>query len=242
MMTFKTIAIAVTAALVSVPASAALFNFRIMLDPGTPFSGTSFVQTFNSSLHEGAGSYTEYPGPYVIETRKVFGSATALDNDLLVALQAETGTAGYIGFDTFAADQFIFDNFVTPKSYSYSIDFTDYRGADRQLSPTLFQVGDLTITIAGNSSTDDPASPLAGNYLDTGNSLRTVLRNTQLRYSAVGRVYTYDVALGQVVDVLSISRYLGSASLLPEPGNWALLIAGFGLVGAMQRRRRGVAA
>ncbi|OYU14796.1 MAG: hypothetical protein CFE37_09330, partial [Alphaproteobacteria bacterium PA4] len=29
---------------------------------------------------------------------------------------------------------------------------------------------------------------------------------------------------------------------VPEPANWALLIAGFGLTGAMQRRRRSVAA
>ena len=33
----------------------------------------------------------------------------------------------------------------------------------------------------------------------------------------------------------------GMAGAIPEPGEWAMLIAGFGLVGAMQRRRRGAA-
>jgi hypothetical protein len=31
---------------------------------------------------------------------------------------------------------------------------------------------------------------------------------------------------------------LGTAGAVPEPANWAMLIAGFGLVGAVARRRR----
>jgi hypothetical protein len=40
----------------------------------------------------------------------------------------------------------------------------------------------------------------------------------------------------QVFDVVSLS--IGSAAVVPEPQSWALLIAGFGLVGAAMRRRR----
>ncbi len=34
---------------------------------------------------------------------------------------------------------------------------------------------------------------------------------------------------------------IGSAGVVPEPGTWAMLIAGFGLVGAASRRRRTIA-
>lgn len=243
MMVMKTLIGAATLAfaLVASPVSARLFNFNVKLDSGSPLPGLQFVQTFNSSLHQGVGSYNQFPDR-IEERRSVFGSATAYDNPLLVALQAETGTTGFVFFDKFEADQLIFDNFVNPKSYSFSLSFSDQRIAANQLSATLYEIGDLTITITGNSSTDDPNSPLAGFYLDTDNGLNTVLRNTRLRFSAVGAVYTYDEALGQIVDVKSVSHYFGDASLVPEPAQWLLMIGGFGLVGATQRRRRAIAA
>jgi hypothetical protein len=36
--------------------------------------------------------------------------------------------------------------------------------------------------------------------------------------------------------------FIPTSGAVPEPASWAMLIAGFGLVGAMQRRRQRVAA
>ena len=56
-------------------------------------------------------------------------------------------------------------------------------------------------------------------------------------YDAIGWDLRYDV-LGKPNKVFS-TRFLAA---IPEPGSWAMLIAGFGLTGAMLRRKRQVAA
>jgi hypothetical protein len=43
-----------------------------------------------------------------------------------------------------------------------------------------------------------------------------------------------------VIDRVYITR-IGGVNGVPEPSSWAMLIAGFGLVGAASRRRRGSA-
>jgi hypothetical protein len=50
----------------------------------------------------------------------------------------------------------------------------------------------------------------------------------------------YDLSgfLGIVIDNVSIAE----AGVVPEPASWAMLLAGFGLTGAMMRRRRPVPA
>ena len=40
---------------------------------------------------------------------------------------------------------------------------------------------------------------------------------------------------------ISHIQFYGSEAVIPEPATWAMLIAGFGLVGSAMRRRRGVA-
>ncbi|WP_426165378.1 NF038122 family metalloprotease [Sandarakinorhabdus sp. DWP1-3-1] len=56
-------------------------------------------------------------------------------------------------------------------------------------------------------------------------------------YDAIGWDIKYDV-------LANSGRYFSTAGIgaLPEPGSWAMLIAGFGLTGAVMRRRRAVAA
>ncbi|WP_448580504.1 PEPxxWA-CTERM sorting domain-containing protein [Thermaurantiacus sp.] len=48
--------------------------------------------------------------------------------------------------------------------------------------------------------------------------------------------------IGAILDDVSIRVTPGGGGVIPEPGTWAMLIAGFGLVGAAARRRRLAAA
>jgi hypothetical protein len=65
----------------------------------------------------------------------------------------------------------------------------------------------------------------------------------------------YDNRIGYVIDdgdklnftstgnsFLMPATFSGNVTFVPEPENWALLIAGFGLTGAAMRRRRPVVA
>ncbi len=51
---------------------------------------------------------------------------------------------------------------------------------------------------------------------------------------------TFDASGGPLVGFDALR--FGEASVVPEPATWAMLIAGFGLVGAAQRRRRALTA
>jgi hypothetical protein len=52
-----------------------------------------------------------------------------------------------------------------------------------------------------------------------------------------GYDFVYGTSTGRKVGDYVAQNYFGIAAV-PEPGSWAMLIAGFGLVGATSRRRR----
>jgi hypothetical protein len=55
------------------------------------------------------------------------------------------------------------------------------------------------------------------------------------RFVFTTRIVGQPVGQGYRIDTVT-------ATILPEPGNWLMLITGFGLTGAMMRRRRPAAA
>ena len=59
--------------------------------------------------------------------------------------------------------------------------------------------------------------------------------------SGFGRSYAFGSSFSPRNLNGSIVYSVGAVSGVPEPENWAMLIAGFGLVGAVSRRRRAVA-
>jgi hypothetical protein len=86
--------------------------------------------------------------------------------------------------------------------------------------------GDLLLDISHPTSESGSLSTYIGGYSPV---LQTVARNYS--FFASGPGYVFD----QNVGMLTVFNADGA---VPEPASWAMLIAGFGMVGAVQRRRR----
>jgi len=73
-------------------------------------------------------------------------------------------------------------------------------------------------------------------YIDNSAVAATSLNSNQFSH---GRVGLYDEWAATSFDNVHVT---GEVAGVPEPANWALMIAGFGLAGATLRRRRAIAA
>ena len=112
-------------------------------------------------------------------------------------------------------------------SFSWSVDATSLNSG----TYTNFSALDYVVTPTGpNGATNGNlnrnliTSKLSGLGLLPGSSIF-------LRWTAVDSV---NLDHGMAIDDVAIT----ASTVLPEPGSWAMLIAGFGLVGAVVRRRR----
>ncbi|OYZ15473.1 MAG: hypothetical protein B7Y35_05165 [Sphingomonadales bacterium 28-64-96] len=86
------------------------------------------------------------------------------------------------------------------------------------------------------------------NGVVTGSELFTILGGTGRFLSASGQIQSVGTLGFGMVDGRAVGIFNGtlsgevSAPGIPEPHSWAMLIAGFGLIGAVARRRRVVTA
>jgi hypothetical protein len=86
-----------------------------------------------------------------------------------------------------------------------------------------------------------PASPLSSTFMFSG----TVLGTTPFTASSIALLANSNTSFGFEIGTTSrdaVGPLLDSVTLtrnaVPEPASWAMLIAGFGLVGAVARRRK----
>ncbi|WP_426169167.1 PEPxxWA-CTERM sorting domain-containing protein [Sandarakinorhabdus sp. DWP1-3-1] len=179
-------------------------------DPGAP--GQTLLVDFEGDLPDG---YT-LSGDYGLQTGSNGSAAAPAGNDtqyLFVSSAIPNGSATLSTLDLTAVS-----------FYWGSID--SYNSVDILLS------NGSMFTIAG-----DALPPANGNQ-DLPSTNRRVFFTAEgdelisgIRFNSTGVAFEVD-------DVYGVLSEGGAGATVPEPASWAMLIAGFGLVGAAARRRR----
>lgn len=183
-------------------------------DPG-PANNESVIEDF-----EGMGAATFF-GSYSIQTGNLPGLAAApagVTNNYFSVPDA--GGASSNGTATIYFTDYLLANrpFRSLSFYWGSVD--DYNKLE-----VLDAEGNVLRTLFGN----DINNPADGNQTEPFSNQRVYLRfandefASKLRLTSAGRAFEIDDIAGSAV---------------PEPATWAMLLAGFGLVGFAARRRR----
>jgi len=81
-------------------------------------------------------------------------------------------------------------------------------------------------------------STISGTATPTGVTADVIAINSPWAAQAISFAIGPNMFNGAVDNVIFESRALQTGGVVPEPASWAMLIAGFGLVGAVARRRR----
>lgn len=205
-------------ALASAPAMAAtMVSLPGAPDPG-PFAGETIVVSFDAP---NAAGYAWDGAP-----------ATRAGSQSGVAA-APAGVTGMYGFVSTQAGQPASATLNTPALQSISFYWGSVDGHNRI---SLFgSGGQLLGQFSGGQL---PA--ITGNWFQSETNRRVGYLAAKddwiraIRFEANGTAFEFDTIAAQAVPEFGSSS---AAAAVPEPASWALLIAGFGLVGAMQRRR-----
>lgn len=154
----------------------------------------------------------------------VFGSAYA-DGVGTIATQAQReNTYAFFGGGNVTSINTLSQSFATVigKTYSFSFEAVDVGGGTQDVSYNFGgQTGSTDLTFANNFSL---ARTFTGSFVASATTSTVAFTNSSFADGT-------DVALDNVIV---------SVAGVPEAGTWAMLIAGFGAIGAAQRRRRSV--
>ena len=137
-------------------------------------------------------------------------------------------------------------------SYSINLDAPAAGDTSVEFSIPEFHAGD--INIAGNPSIgESPTSTVFGAGLHSGSAGAYLHGFATIQNGNSSALYTFTSSLRTFTNAIAAAN-LGPTTFLsdipipfaalpgggavPEPANWALMIAGFGLTGAAMRRRR----
>jgi hypothetical protein len=149
-----------------------------------------------------------------------YHSFSPVDGDYLGFVEAGLGqdVASTLSQDFFLSAGGILEGYVGFQANDY-LPFDDYAS--------------LTI---GNTTVFSSSVSAVGDFGSTGwvhFSFTAPTAGTYTLQLAVANSGDNSVPSGAVLDVVSVNN-----GVVPEPASWAMLIAGFGLVGAVSRRRR----
>ena len=193
--------------------------------------GATYVTQSNYIGRAGYGAYTEesrVEGSWKWETLEE-GERSSFENiGVYIRSDVYSEVLNYT-----VREQGVFDSLNVDRTLEFLIPYSIHEPV------WLFQ--HLTCGIGGGRFYQAAPSPYGNarcSFSESAHWLGAVLTDRQ------GKVVDGSVWSASGFDYLKPSPFLSSPStgVIPEPGTWALLIAGFGVVGASLRRRREVAA
>lgn len=234
----------VTAACTATLASGLLFA-------ATPATAATTVLDFNNGINNTAqlcggrglspvGGPTSRPCEFNgDQIGNDYGSSSQLQVSYDVATSGSVGRQQFLLFSANRGSTNAFSG-MTPANTSF-ITFTPMAGQEvsfRSFGSLTDQVGANTgrFTLMGGGATIfDVTAPLTG-ALSTF-AVNSAYFATPLVFSFVGAQNT-NLRLDDITfDVRAVAPPVGG---IPEPASWAMMIGGFGLVGAAQRRQRSI--
>lgn len=180
-----------------------------------------------------AQAVTGFTGDYAYGTwtsAETFGGATVSNvdgtNSVLTLLEPDS-----YPITPFAPQEFTFSH-VVGASGLVSFDWNFDASIDACCSGLNFYVnGSLLANLAGGYFGDPylfPATMASGSYSTLVNAGDTI---------AFG-AFSADSCCGATVNTISNFRAPDSQAAVPEPGTWAMMLVGFGLLGGVMRRRQ----
>ncbi|WP_185965071.1 PEPxxWA-CTERM sorting domain-containing protein [Glacieibacterium frigidum] len=220
------IAIAAAAsALVAIPAAAVTYDAAASFSPAANPSGQF---TFGSYT---GGVFTPFP---VGGTCDFGGTICLTAGNYLGVFASPNGQFFESGTGNFPASTLVLHPgqngelsvilFTAPRAGSYSISFSAQQSDDNAATQTVGYLLGGTPTPLADLTTSAPGYTNGGNlFLAQGQQVGVFVGNNGVYFN----------------DATAVTF---SASLVPEPATWGLLIAGFAMTGVAMRRRKAVAA
>jgi len=201
-------------------------------------SSAHAINVTNGSFEEGAaisggfdllapGNTTSITGWTVLGP----GGVDYADNNLWAASDGSRSVE-LPGIGTGGLSQVVTNQFVIGQKYVMRFDYTVNPFAlDGNYGATVSVTGAGPVVFDYEKTAAN--MPGAMNYLTFAYNFTATSETKTIQFLSNGPDF-----LGIVIDNVSITE----AGVVPEPASWAMLLAGFGLTGAMMRRRRPVQA
>jgi PEP-CTERM motif len=254
---------AVCLVLLATAADAAVVRVKVTVENLAPSDSISFAplrfgfhngtfDAFNTgevagqpiiSVAEGGSGADWFPAFQAAEPGAVLGSVGG------ALTPGATAMSGYFMVDTSLNPFFTFASMVVPSNDHFigNDNPMRYRLFDNAGNLLISQIDQQASQIWDNGS--ETTDPLAAAFLVIGNNDLRTPQNGVVRFdfqellayngltTAAGYVFDSDLVANTAVYRISFT-----SAVVPEPATWAMLIAGFGLVGVAARRRPAPAA
>lgn len=183
------------------------------------------VENFDSFVSGASPSSLTFTGSAGDITASFSGVGSVLSG---VSGVGRFATSGANWYETNAGLSISFSTEVAAFGF-YGTDIGDFNG---QLSVTLTRASGTETILVPHTLNAPNASLLFFGIIDTANPFTAIQFGTTTGDDYFG---FDDLTIGDV-------RQVTPSPAVPEPGTWALLIAGFGVVGLAARRRRAITA